>query len=219
MPRSSRTGHAHLDVAWLWTVDQIRRKAGRSFHTVLRLMEEFPDYHFTQSQPSSTTSCGKTTPSSSRDQRAVAEGRWEPIGGMWVEDCNLTGAESLARQFLLGRTFFREHFGPGGVTSAVAARCVRLCLGAAQLIKQAGLEYFFTIKIGWSQYNRMPYDTFWWQGLDGTRVLTHFSTTPEEAVTGPAPTTPCHAGSGDRHLDQFSTERAPSQPAHGLRLR
>ena len=121
----------------------------------------------------------------------VAEGRWEPIGGMWVEaDCNLTGAESWRGNFS-GRTFFREHFGPGGgVTSAVAARCVRLCLGAASAHQAGWIEYFFTIKIGWSQYNRMPYDTFWWQGLDGTRVLTHFSTTPEAAVTGPAPTTP-----------------------------
>src|SRR6185503_5591940 len=100
---------------------------------------------------------------------------------MWVEaDCNLTGAESLARQFLLGRTFFREHFGPEAESRVLWLPDVfGYAWALPQLIKQAGLEYFFTIKIGWSQYNRMPYDSFWWQGLDGTRVLTHFSTTPE----------------------------------------
>jgi alpha-mannosidase len=181
------TGHAHLDVAWLWTVDQIRRKAGRSFHTVLRLMEEFPDYHFTQSQPQLYDFVRQDYPELfAAIKQRVAEGRWEPIGGMWVEaDCNLTGAESLARQFLLGRTFFREHFGPEAESRVLWLPDVfGYAWALPQLIKQAGLEYFFTIKIGWSQYNRMPYDTFWWQGLDGTRVLTHFSTTPEPGGYG-----------------------------------
>src|ERR671922_903868 len=181
------TGHAHLDVAWLWTVDQIRRKAGRSFHTVLRLMEEFPDYHFTQSQPQLYDFVRQDYPELfAAIKERVAEGRWEPIGGMWVEaDCNLTGAESLARQFLLGRTFFREHFGPDAESRVLWLPDVfGYAWALPQLIKQAGLEYFFTIKIGWSQYNRMPYDTFWWQGLDGTRVLTHFSTTPDAGGFG-----------------------------------
>jgi len=181
------TGHAHLDVAWLWTVDEIRRKAGRSFHSVLRLMEEFPDYHFTQSQPQLYDFVRQDYPELfAAIKERVAEGRWEPIGGMWVEaDCNLTGAESLARQFLLGRTFFREHFGPNAESRVLWLPDVfGYAWALPQLIKQAGLEYFFTIKIGWNQYNRMPYDTFWWQGLDGTRVLTHFSTTPEAGGFG-----------------------------------
>lgn len=181
------TGHAHLDVAWLWTVDQIRSKAGRSFYTVLRLMEEFPDYHFTQSQPQLYDFVRQDYPELfAAIKERVAEGRWEPIGGMWVEaDCNLTGAESLARQFLLGRTFFREHFGPDAESRVLWLPDVfGYAWALPQLIKEAGLEYFFTIKIGWSQYNRMPYDTFWWQGLDGTRVLTHFSTTPEAGGYG-----------------------------------
>jgi alpha-mannosidase len=100
---------------------------------------------------------------------------------MWVEaDCNLTGHESLARQFLLGRTFFREHFGPGAESPVLWLPDVfGYAWALPQLIKQAGLDYFFTIKLGWSQYNRLPYDTFWWQGLDDTRVLTHFSTASE----------------------------------------
>jgi len=94
-------------------------------------------------------------------------------------DCNISGPESLARQFLLGRAFFREHFGPDAESPVLWLPDVfGYAWNLPQLIKQAGLEYFFTIKLGWSQYNRLPYDSFWWQGLDGTRVLTHFSTTP-----------------------------------------
>lgn len=176
------TGHAHIDVAWLWTLDQTRRKAGRTFHTVLRLMEEFPDYHFTQSQPQLYAYVQHDYPALfDAIKERIQERRWEPIGGMWVEaDCNLSGAESLARQFLLGRTFFRQHFGAAAESPVLWLPDVfGYAWNLPQLIKQAGLEYFFTIKIGWSQYNRLPYDSFWWQGLDGTKVLTHFSTTPE----------------------------------------
>lgn len=176
------TGHAHIDVAWLWTLDQTRRKASRTFHTVLRLMEEFPAYHFTQSQPQLYDYVRQDDPDLFQAiKERIRERRWEPLGGMWVEaDCNLSGSESLARQFLLGRSFFREHFGPDAESPVLWLPDVfGYAWNLPQLIKQAGLEYFFTIKIGWSQYNRLPYDSFWWQGLDGTKVLTHFSTTPE----------------------------------------
>jgi alpha-mannosidase len=175
-------GHAHIDVAWLWTLGQTRRKAERTFQTVIRLMEQFPDYKFTQSQPQLYDFVRQDQPALFEDIRQrVRDGRWEPIGGMWVEaDCNLSGGESLARQFLLGRTFFREQFGPDAESPVLWLPDVfGYAWNLPQLIKEAGLEYFFTIKIGWSQYNRMPYDSFWWQGLDGTRVLTHFSPTKE----------------------------------------
>ncbi|GHO97628.1 alpha-mannosidase [Reticulibacter mediterranei] len=179
------TGHAHIDVAWLWTLGQTRRKAGRTFHTVNSLMEQYPEYHFTQSQPQLYDYIRQDYPELFETiKQRVAEGRWELIGGMWVEaDCNLSGAESLARQFLLGRNFFHEHF-PDIEDSPVLwlPDVFGYAWALPQLIKQAGLEYFFTIKIGWSQYNRLPYDSFWWQGLDGTRVLTHFSTTPEQSA-------------------------------------
>jgi alpha-mannosidase len=178
----SATGHAHIDVAWLWTVGQARRKAGRTFHTVMRLMEQFPDYHFTQSQPQLYDFVRQDYPELFEAiKQRVAEGRWEVIGGMWVEaDCNLSGPESLVRQFLLGRSFFAEHFGSGAESSVLWLPDVfGYAWALPQLIKQAGLKYFFTIKIGWNQYNRLPYDSFWWQGIDGTRVLTHFSTTPD----------------------------------------
>jgi alpha-mannosidase len=177
------SGHAHIDVAWLWPVAQTRRKAGRTFHTVLHLMQQFPRYHFTQSQPQLYDYIRHDYPELFDGiKQRVADGRWEPIGGMWVEaDCTLSGGEALARQFLLGRTFFREHFGPQAESPVLWLPDVfGYAWNLPQLIKEAGMEYFFTIKISWSQYNRMPYDSFWWQGLDGTKVLTHFSTTQDE---------------------------------------
>jgi len=176
------TGHAHIDVAWLWTLDQTRRKSERTFHNVIRLMEQFPDYHFSQSQPQLYEYIREDQPALFESiKERVKEGRWEPIGGMWVEaDCNLSGAESLARQFLLGRTFFREHFGKGSESPVLWLPDVfGYAWALPQLIQQAGLKYFMTIKIGWSQYNRLPYDTFLWQGIDGTKILTHFSTVPD----------------------------------------
>ena len=176
------TGHAHIDVAWLWTLDQTRRKAERTFHTVIRLMEQHPEYHFSQSQPQLYEFIRQDQPALFEAIRQrVLEGRWEPMGGMWVEaDCNLSGAESLARQFLLGRTYFREKFGRDAESPVLWLPDVfGYAWALPQLIRQAGLKYFMTIKIGWNQYNRLPYDTFLWQGLDGTQVLTHFSTVME----------------------------------------
>jgi alpha-mannosidase len=176
------TGHAHIDIAWLWTLAQTRRKAERTFQNVIRLMEQFPEYHFTQSQPQLYQFIQEDQPALFESIRQkIKEGRWEPIGGMWVEaDCNLSGAESLARQFLLGRTFFREHFGPEAESPVLWLPDVfGYAWALPQLIQQAGLKYFMTIKIGWSQYNRLPYDTFLWQGIDGTQVLTHFITVPD----------------------------------------
>lgn len=175
-------GHAHIDVAWLWTLDQTRQKAARTFHNMLRLMEQYPRFIFVQSQPQLYDFVRRDFPALFENIRErVAEGRWEPIGGMWVEaDCNLSGPESLVRQFLLGREFARNHFGEQAESPVLWLPDVfGYAWNLPQLIKSAGLEYFFTIKIGWNQYNRLPYDSFWWQGLDGTRVLTHFSTTKD----------------------------------------
>ena len=175
-------GHAHIDVAWLWTLAQTRRKAGRTFHTMLRQLEQYPEFHFTQSQPQLYEYIKCDYPELFAAIKArILEGRWEIIGGMWVEaDCNISGGESLARQFLLGRTYFTKEFG-AGVESPVLwlPDVFGYAWNLPQLIKLAGLEYFFTIKIGWNQTNKLPFDSFWWQGLDGTKVLTHFSTTPD----------------------------------------
>ncbi|MEQ8671747.1 MAG: alpha-mannosidase [Aggregatilineales bacterium] len=177
----SATGHAHIDVAWLWTLGQTRNKARRTFHTVDLLMDQFPEYQFTQSQPQLYDYIRQDDPALfERIKTRIDEGRWEPTGGMWVEaDCNLSGGEALARQFLLGRTFFKEHFGAEKDTPVLWLPDVfGYSWALPQMIKQAGLEFFMTIKISWNQYNKMPYDSFWWEGIDGTRVLTHFSATP-----------------------------------------
>jgi len=179
-------GHAHLDVAWLWTLGQTRHKAGRTFYNVVRLMEQFPEFCYSQSQPQLYDFVHQDDPQLfAIIKQRVREGRWEPLGGMWVQaDCNVTGAESLARQFLLGRAFFRRHFGADADAPVLWLPDVfGFSWNLPQLLKEAGLEYFSTIKLGWSEYNRLPYDSFWWQGLDGTRVLTHFSPTRQSGST------------------------------------
>ena len=179
-------GHAHLDLAWLWTIGQTRRKAARTFSNVLQLMKEYPQFSFTQSQPQIYEWVKQDYPDIFKEvSHRVEEGRWELIGGMWVEaDCNLAGAEALARQFLLGRHYFEGTFGKNVETSVLWLPDVfGFSWNLPQLMREAGIKYFFTTKLSWNQYNRIPYDTFWWQGLDGTRVLTHFGTTKENLDT------------------------------------
>ncbi|TWD90219.1 alpha-mannosidase [Neobacillus bataviensis] len=174
-------GHTHIDVAWLWRLKHTREKAARSFSTVLRLMEKYPDYVFLQTQPQLYDYIKKDYPEIFKQiEKRVQEGRWETEGGMWLEaDCNLTSGESLVRQLLLGTKFFREHFGK---------ECEYLWLpdvfgyswALPQILVKSGIKTFMTTKISWSQYNRMPHDTFKWRGIDGTEILTHFITTPED---------------------------------------
>ncbi|MDE2859774.1 MAG: alpha-mannosidase [Chloroflexota bacterium] len=182
----SGIGHAHLDVAWLWTLRQTRQKAARTFSTALRLMEQYPDFIFTQSQPQLYQYIADDYPEMmAQIKERVAEGRWETIGGMWVEaDCNITGAEALARQFLLGRRYFLETFGARESPILWLPDVFGYAWQLPQLIQQAGLSYFVTAKLSWNQYNRMPYDQFWWQGLDGSRILTYFITTSKPGWWG-----------------------------------
>lgn len=172
-------GHAHIDVAWLWTLGQTVRKSGRTFSNVLRLMEQFPSYKFSQSQAQLYQYTEQHYPQIFEQiKERVSEGRWEVMGGTWVEpDCNAIGAESLARQFLLGRGYFRKHFGDVDTPVLWLPDTFGYSWALPQLIKQAGMKYFITHKMSWNQYNHMPDQILWWQGLDGTRVLTHFLTT------------------------------------------
>ena len=177
-------GHAHIDTAWLWTLDQTRRKVARTFHTALHLMERFPDYYFTQSQPQLYEFIREDHPDLFEHiKHAVAEGRWEPIGGMWVEaDCNITGPESLVRQFLLGRRYFREHFGAEAESPVLwLPDTFGFPATLPQIMAEAGIRYFFTTKLRWNEHNDFPYDSFWWEGLDGTRVLAHITPTPMQS--------------------------------------
>ncbi|MFR7675658.1 MAG: alpha-mannosidase [Acutalibacteraceae bacterium] len=174
----SAVGHTHIDVAWLWRLRQTRDKTSRSFATVLKLMEEYPDYRFMSSQAQLYEFIRQEHPAIfARIRESVRQGRWEPEGGMWVEaDTNLSSGESLVRQFLVGKRFFRNAFG---------ADCKILWLpdvfgysaALPQIMKQCGINYFMTTKISWNEYDKLPYDTFLWRGIDGSEVLTHFIST------------------------------------------
>jgi len=174
-------GHAHIDTAWLWRVAQTRRKTHRTFYTALHLMERYRDYYFSQSQPQLYEFVQQDDPQLfDRIRAAVDVGRWEPLGGMWVEaDCNVTGAESYVRQFLYGRRYFRDHFGEDAESPVLwLPDTFGYPATIPQMAKEAGIEYFFTTKLRWNEHNDFPYDTFYWEGLDGTRILSHITPTP-----------------------------------------
>ena len=171
-------GHTHIDVAWWWTVAQTREKVVRSFATVLKLMEEYPSYKFMSSQPVLYYFLEQRYPElMEKIKERVKEGRWEPEGGMWLEaDCNLTSGESLARQFIYGKRFFKEHFGVDN--KVLWLPDVFGYSGALpQIMKKSGVDYFMTTKLAWNQINKIPNDTFIWRGIDGSEVLTHLITT------------------------------------------
>lgn len=171
----SAVGHTHIDVAWLWRLRQTRDKAARSFATVNYLMGEYADYRFMSSQAQLYDFVKKDYPALYEAiKNRVREGRWEVEGGMWVEaDTNVPSGESLIRQFLVGKRFFRREFDKN---------CEILWLpdvfgysGALpQIMAGCGIKYFMTTKISWNEYNKIPYDTFLWEGIDGTAVLSHF---------------------------------------------
>ncbi|MDJ0825394.1 MAG: glycoside hydrolase family 38 C-terminal domain-containing protein [Rhodobacter sp.] len=183
-------GHAHMDIAYLWPISQIRRKNGRTYSNVLRLMDQFPDYRFSHSQPQLYRYTETDYPEIFEGIRArVASGQWEPMGGMWVEpDTNIPGPEALVRQLMLGRRYFRDRFGDAETPVLWLPDTFGFSWCLPQLMAQAGLTWFVTNKVNWNQYSRMPASTTWWQGIDGTRVLAHFLTTPRDVQHLPFPT-------------------------------
>ncbi len=168
-------GHTHIDCAWQWTFRQTREKVQRSFSTVLELMKRYPEYKFMSSQALLYKYLREEAPDLYREVgERIREGRWECEGAMWVEaDCNLTSGESLVRQVLYGKNFFREEFGADnrilwlpdvfGYSAALP-----------QILRKSGMDWFVTSKIGWNDTNRMPCDTFRWRGIDGTEINSHF---------------------------------------------
>lgn len=175
------TGHTHIDVAWLWRLKQTEEKVIRSFSTALNLIEEYPEYIFMSSQPQLYSFLKKNEPELyERLKAAVKDGRWEAEGAMWLEaDCNLISGESMVRQILYGKRFFKEEF---DINSQILWLPDVFGYSAAmpQILKKSGIELFVTSKISWNEINRIPYDTFMWRGIDGTEVLTQFITTPDE---------------------------------------
>lgn len=193
-------GHTHIDVAWLWTTAITEEKVARSFSTVLNLMEKYPEYQFMSSQAQLYKYVKKNQPKLyEKIKERVKEGRWETEGGMFVEaDCNLASGESLIRQFLYGKKFFREEFGQEhqilwlpdvfGYSAALP-----------QIMKKCGIQSFMTTKISWNEVNKIPYDSFWWEGIDGSRVLTHFITARDYNNHGKTIVT------GDEHTTEHTT--------------
>ncbi|KIF79468.1 alpha-mannosidase [Streptomyces sp. 150FB] len=168
-------GHAHIDSAWLWPVRETMRKCARTFTNMTTLAQEYPELVFACSSAQQYAWIKEQRPEIfSRMQKAAAAGNWVPVGGMWVEaDGNLPGGEAMARQLVYGRRFFAEEFGieqdgvwlpdSFGYTAAYP-----------QLAKLAGAKWFLTQKLSWNDTNRLPHHTFDWEGIDGTRIFTHF---------------------------------------------
>jgi alpha-mannosidase len=183
-PQITVSGHAHLDVAWQWPYWRTRQKIAHTVANVLSLMERYPEYHYSQSQPQLLQWLKEDVPELyARVQQRVAEGRFEPVGAMWVEsDCNLPSGESLIRQIMHGTRFLQQEF---GITPHHIWLPDVFGYSAAlpQIMRGCNIPVFMTTKISWNQFNRMPCDTFRWRGIDGTEVLTHFITAPDLHAT------------------------------------
>lgn len=199
-------GHTHIDCAWLWTLKVTEDKAVRSFSTVLNLMKQYPEYTFMSSQPQLYQYVKKNAPEVYAEiKERVKEGRWEPEGGMFVEaDCNIASGEALVRQLVHGKNFFKEEFGKDN-SILWLPDVFGYSAALPQILQKCDIPYFMTTKISWNEFNKMPYDTFEWEGIDGSRVLTHFVPTREYkkgAVEG---------GTETEHFTTYNGYLKPSQ--------
>jgi alpha-mannosidase len=169
------TGHAHIDSAWLWPVRETIRKCARTFSNVVALMDENPGFVFSCSSAQQLAWMKEFYPELfARIREKVKAGQFVPVGGMWVEsDTNMPGGEAMARQFVEGKSFFLEEFGVE-CREAWLPDSFGYSAALPQIVKAAGSRWFLTQKISWNQTNRMPHHTFSWEGIDGTRVFTHF---------------------------------------------
>ncbi|MBW7453018.1 alpha-mannosidase [Paenibacillus sepulcri] len=177
-PVAAVIGHSHMDTAWRWTIEETIKKCTRTYSNQISLMEQYPEYKFVQSSAYHGKMIKDHYPELfEKIKAAVKAGRYEPNGAVWIEcDGNLVGGEMMLRQFLWGQRFTREHFG-------YTSNCFWLpdtfgySPSIPQIMKGCGVDYFLTTKMAWNDTNKFPYDTFYWQGLDGTRVLTHLNKT------------------------------------------
>ncbi|MBB3127967.1 alpha-mannosidase [Paenibacillus rhizosphaerae] len=170
-------GQSHLDIAWLWPMEETKRKIARTMSNQLALMEEYSDYRYVQSQPYLFQLAKDLYPELyGRIKQAVEEGRIIPEGGMWVEsDTNLPGGESLIRQILHGKRFFKEEFGKENEMLWLPD-VFGYSGNMPQIMKGCGLRYFASVKMFQTYENvsePFPYNTFLWEGIDGSQVLTH----------------------------------------------
>ncbi|WP_416485914.1 alpha-mannosidase [Streptomyces sp. CL12] len=173
--RISAVGHAHIDSAWLWPLRETVRKVARTTSNMTALLEDEPDFVFAMSQAQQWAWVKEHRPEVwARVKKAVADGRFVPAGGMWVEsDTNMPGSEAMARQFVHGKRFFLDEFGIEN-DEAWLPDTFGFAAGLPQIIRAAGATRLLTQKISWSQTNKFPHHTFQWEGIDGTRIFTHF---------------------------------------------
>lgn len=168
-------GHAHIDSAWLWPVRETRRKVARTFANVLALMDRYPDMVFAASSAQQYAWLKQDHPALfERVRERIAVGRFVAVGGMWVEsDTNLPGGEAMARQFILGKEFFLREFGVE-TDEVWLPDSFGYSAALPQIVAASNTSNFLTQKISWNETNVMPHHTFSWEGIDGTRVFTHF---------------------------------------------
>ncbi|SDU27273.1 alpha-mannosidase [Verrucomicrobium sp. GAS474] len=174
----SAIGHAHIDTAWLWPLAETMRKCYRTFSTAVLMMDTYPEYKFVCSQAQQLAWIKVQQPALYAKLKEKAKtGQFVPAGGTWIEpDCNIPSGESLVRQFLAGQRFFKREF--GSYCEEFWNPDVFGYSGALpQILRGAGIEYFLTQKLSWNQLNRPASSTFQWEGIDGSRVLTHFPPT------------------------------------------
>jgi alpha-mannosidase len=173
--RVTAAGNSHIDMAWLWPWTETVEVTRNTFESVLRLMQEFPEFRFTHASVRTYAWMEEKYPELfAQIQRRVREGRWEVVGGMWVEpDLNMPDGESLARQLLIGKRYVRDRFGVD-VKVGWNPDSFGYNWQLPQIYKKAGVDYFVTQKIYWNDTTRFPHKLFWWEAPDGSRLLTFF---------------------------------------------
>ena len=169
-------GNAHIDIAWLWSIEETKEAIDRTFNSVLDLQKRYPELIFNQSSALTYEWIEQSDPKLfGQIQNAIEQQRWEPIGGMWVEpDCNLPSGESLIRQILYGKKYFREKFDLD-IKIAWFPDTFGFNWQLPQILTKSGFTAFITQKLTWNDTNKFPAQIFWWQGLDGSKILTYFS--------------------------------------------
>jgi alpha-mannosidase len=173
--RISAVGHAHIDSAWLWPLREAVRKVARTASNVVGLLDEHPDLVYAMSAAQHFAWLEEHRPEVfARVAEHVRGGRFVPVGGMWVEsDTNLPGGEAMARQFVHGKRYFADRFGVD-TQEVWLPDSFGYSAALPQLVRLCGARWFLTQKICWNRMNVFPHHTFWWEGIDGTRVFTHF---------------------------------------------
>ncbi|MFB8787714.1 MAG: alpha-mannosidase [Potamolinea sp.] len=174
--RIQMLGHAHLDLAWLWTVSETWEVAQRTFESVLNLQQEFPELTFCHSTPALYAWIEQNRPDLFKAiQQQIAAGRWEVVGGMWVEpELNLINGESIVRQVLYAQRYVQEKFGQLTKVAWVPDS-FGFCWQLPQILKQGGIEYFVTQKLHWNDTTKFPHGIFWWRSPDGTQIFSLMS--------------------------------------------